>query len=137
MKNIVMIKRCVSIAVMLALLIVFAGCESVTVGSFASKYYNDDSYDSAVQEIMTTFDGYEGCTLKKVGYAGDKVVKAEADARGLGPEQIIVLTSSFTTDESYDGSDFEPDKTYEDYKWILTRSTSADPIWTIVDHGDN
>jgi len=84
---------------------------------------------------MTAFKEYEGCTLKKVGYAGDKAVKAEAEARGLAPEQVMVLTSTFTTDGGDHGTVFEPNQTYEDYKWILTRSTSADPFWTVADRG--
>ncbi|MBQ3482225.1 MAG: hypothetical protein IJH48_07920 [Oscillospiraceae bacterium] len=131
-------KKTVSIIILLAMLLGLAGCGGgVTIGSFSSKYFNTEDYDSAVQEVMTAFSEYEGCTLKKIGYVGDAAVKAEADARGLAPEQIIVLSSTFTTDDKDHGLVFEPNKTYEDYLWVLTRSSSTDPFWVVADRGYN
>ena len=125
-------KKLVVIAVLLALVLGLAGCgNSITVGAFSSVYLDGDEYDAAVQELMTHFNSLSGCTLKMVGYAGDKEVKAEAEARGLGTERIIVLTSTFETDGTSRDDGLEPNKTYEDYRWILTRLTSADPFWTI------
>lgn len=125
-------KKLVLVFVLLALVLSLAGCgNSVSVGGFSSKYLDSDDYDAAVQELMTYFNSLSGCTLKKVGYAGDKEVKAEAEARGLATEQIIVLTSTFETDGTSRDDGLEPNKIYEDYRWILTRLTSADPFWTI------
>ena len=129
-------KKLSAALLLLALVLCLAGCgNSVTIGAFSSKYFNGEDYDSAVQQVMTDFKEFEGCTLKEIGYAGDAAVKAEAELRGLAPEQIMVLTSTFVTDKEDHHNGLEPDFTYEDYKWILTRSTSADPIWTAVDHG--
>ena len=131
-------KKLAAAALLLALVLCLAGCgDSVTVEGFSSKYFNGDDYDSAVQQVMTDFKEFEGCTLKKIGYAGDAAVKAEAETRGLAPEQVMVLTSTFVTDKEDHHNGLEPDFTYEDYLWILTRSTSADPFWTAVDHGYN
>ena len=58
-----------------------------------------------------------------------------ADARGLAPEQIIVLTSAFETDGTSREDGLEPNKTYEDYRWILTRETSSAPFWEITGQG--
>ena len=127
-------KKLVLVFVLLALVFSLAGCgDSVSVGGFSSKYLDGDEYDAAVQELMTHFKDLSGCTLKKVGYAGDKEVKAEAEARGLATEQIIVLTSTFETDGTSRDDGLEPNKTYEDYRWVLTRGSSADPFWTIVE----
>ena len=129
-------KKLVMVFVLLALVLSLAGCgNSVSVGGFSSKYLDSEEYDAAVQELMTHFKDLSGCTLKKVEYAGDKEVKAEAEARGLATEQIIVLTSTFETDGTSREDGLEPNKTYEDYRWILTRLTSADPFWTIEEQG--
>ena len=110
------------------------GGSSVKVGSFSSLIFDSDEYDDAVQEVFTYFDSFEGCTMTEIGYAGDDAVRAEAKARGLAPEQVMVLTSTFTTDSEDHQNGLEPDHTYEDYKWILTRNTSAEP-WNHEDHG--
>ena len=129
-------KKIAVFVVLLALMLSLAGCgSSVSVGGISSKYFNSDAYDAAVQELMTHFDSLGGCTVKKIGYAGDKTVKEEADARGLAPEQIIVLTSAFETDGTSREDGLEPNKTYEDYRWILTRETSSAPFWEITGQG--
>ena len=129
-------KKITVIIVLLALTLSLAGCgNSVSVGGFSSKYLDSDDYGAAVQELMNHFDGLSGCTLKKVGYAGDKTVKEEANARGLGTERIIVLTSTFETDGTPREDGLEPNKTYEEYRWILTRGSASDPFWEIVEQG--
>ena len=128
-------KRIAAFIVLLVVLLGLAGCsDAVSVGGFSSKYMNSDDYDAAVQEVMTYFSSFEGCTLKKIGYAGDDVVKAEAEARGLAPEEVIVLTSTFETDGENHDNGLEPDTTYEDYTWTLTRDTTAG-LWEVTDHG--
>ena len=127
-------KRIAAFIVLLVVLLGLAGCgDAVSVGGFSSKYMNSDDYEAAVQEMMTYFNSFEGCTLKKVGYAGDAVVKAEADARGLAPEEVIVLTSTFETDGENHNNGLNPNYTYEDYTWTLTRDTSAG-LWEVTDH---
>ena len=129
-------KRVIAFTVLIILLLGLVSCGSgVSVGAFSSKYLDSDEYDAAVQELMTHFSSLSGCTLKKVGYAGDKVVKAEADARGLAPEQIIVLTSTFETDGTSREDGLESNKTYEDYQWILTREGSFDLFWDLAEPG--
>ena len=128
-------KRIAAFIVLLVVLLGLAGCgDAVSVGGFSSKYMNSDDYEAAVQEMMTYFNSFEGCTLKKVGYAGDAVVKAEADARGLAPEEVIVLTSTFETDGENHNNGLNPNYTYKDYTWTLTRPTSAG-LWEVTDHG--
>ena len=129
-------KKLAAVFVLLALMLSLAACgNAVSVGGFSSKYIDSEDYDKAVQELMTWFNGREGCTLKKVSYAGDKVVKAEADARGLSTQQIIVLISTFATDGTSRDDGLEPNRTYENYQWILTREGSFDPFWNIEEQG--
>ena len=128
-------KRIAAFFVLLVVLFGLAGCgDAVSVGGFSSKYMNNDDYEAAVQEVMTYFRSFEGCTMKKIGYAGDAAVKAEADARGLAPEEVIVLTSTFETDGENHNNGLNPNYTYEDYTWTLTRDTTAG-LWEVTDHG--
>ena len=128
-------KRIAAFIVLLVVLLGLAGCgDAVSVGGFSSKYMNSDDYEAAVQEVMTYFRSFEGCTMKKIGYAGDAAVKAEADARGLAPEEVIVLTSTFETDGENHNNSLNPNYTYEDYTWTLTRDTTAG-LWEVTDHG--
>ena len=128
-------KRIAAFIVLLVVLRGLAGCgDAVSVGGFSSKYMNSDDYEAAVQEVMTYFRSFEGCTMKKIGYAGDAAVKAEADARGLAPEEVIVLTSTFETDGENHNNGLNPNYTYEDYTWTLTRDTTAG-LWEVTDHG--
>ena len=128
-------KRIVSITCLLLVVLFLVGCSGgVSVGGFSSKYMNSNDYEAAVQEVMTYFSSFEGCTMKKIGYAGDAAVKAEADARGLAPEEVIVLTSTFETDGENHNNGLNPNYTYEDYTWTLTRDTTAG-LWEVTDHG--
>ena len=128
-------KRIAAFFVLLVVLFGLAGCgDAVSVGGFSSKYMNNDDYAAAVQEVMTYFRSFEGCTMKKIGYAGDAAVKAEADARGLAPEEVIVLTTTFETDGENHNNGLKPNYTYKDYTWTLTRDTTAG-LWEVTDHG--
>ena len=134
-------KRFIASTVFFILLLGLVGCSGgVSVGGFSSKYMDSEHYDEAVQQFMAEFEsmaGFEGCTLKKVGYAGDQAVKAEADARGLAPEQVIVLTAVFETDGEDHGNGLEPNHTYDDYTCVMTRLSSTDILWEIVEFGND
>ena len=128
-------KRIVSITCLLLVVLFLVGCSGgVSVGGFSSKYMNSNDYEAAVQEVMTYFSSFEGCTMKKIGYAGDAAVKTEAEALGLAPEEVIVLTSTFETDGENHNNGLNPNYTYKDYTWTLTRHTSAG-LWEVTDHG--
>ena len=135
------VKRFIAFTVFLIFMLGLVGCKGgVSVGGFSSKYIDSDDYDEAVQQFMTEFEsmaGFEGCTLKKVGYAGDQAVKAEADAQGLAPEQVIVLTTVFETDGEDHGNGLEPKHTYDDYTCVMTRLSSADIFWEIAEFGND
>ncbi len=134
-------KRIIAYAVLLFFLLGLVGCSGgVTVGGFSSKYIDSDDYNEAVQQFMAEFEsmaGFEGCTLKKVGYAGDQAVKAEADAQGLAPERVIVLTTAFETDGEDHGNGLEPNHTYDDYTCVMTRLSSTDIFWEITEFGND
>ena len=133
-------KRFIAFTVVLIFLLGLAGCSGgVSVGGFSSRYIESEHYNEAVQQFIGDFKsmaGFEGCTLKKVGYAGDQAVKAEADARGLAPELVIVLTTAFETDGEDHGNGLETNHTYDDYTCVMTRLSSADIFWEIAEFGN-
>lgn len=105
-----------------------AGCGSgVKVGSFSSLYFNSDEFQEAVNELLTYFKSFEGCTLTEINYAGDDAVRAEAEARGLPNELVMVMESTFTTDGENHENGLEPNFTYENYRWIFTRDFVGGP----------
>ena len=132
-------KRITAFFVLLVVLLGLAGCgDAVSVGGFSSKYMNNDDYEAAVQEVMTYFSSFEGCTMKKIGYAGDAAVKAEADVHVPFNEGQVDFCLNEIIRSRPDGENhnngLNPNYTYEDYTWTLTRDTTAG-LWEVTDHG--
>ena len=128
-------KKLIVLAVALAAVFCLASCSGmVTVGAFKSNIYTQEEFDEAVAVVQEYFKDFEGCTMKEIAYAGDEAAEAEAEAQGMDFNQVIVLTSKFETDSEDHENGLEPDTTYEDYKWILTRSDTGAP-WEHKDHG--
>ena len=112
----------------------FTACSGVTVGALKSDIFKDEEYEEAVACVQEYFKNFEGCEMKKIEYAGDDVVKAEAENRGVDVNNIIVLKSTFKTDGEDHHNGLEPDTTYEDYTWTLVREGPGAP-WEHKDHG--
>lgn len=128
-------KKFIICVMLLVTVVCFAGCGSaIKVESFKSKYYDTEEYQAAVDEVMSYFTGFEGCEMSEIRYAGDEAVKAEAETRGMDCDHVMVLKCTFTTDGENHENGLEPDYTYEDYGWILTRELK-DGMWTVEDHG--
>ena len=72
--------------------------------------------------------------MSEIHYAGDDAVKAEAETRGMNVDQVMVLKCTFTTDGEDHKNGLEPNYTYEDFSWTLTR-VFKDDMWTVEDHG--
>ena len=99
-----------------------------------SAIFNGNECEAAEVEVSRYFREFEGCTMKEIHYAGDEAVKAEAEYLGMEPDQVIVLESTFTTDGENHENGLEPDFTYNNYRWILTRETRGSR-WQHRDHG--
>jgi hypothetical protein len=112
-----------------------AACGSMTtVNPIKSKIFEDEDYQAAVECLNEYFGDWEGCTMKEISYAGDDVVYAEAEARGVAPDCLIVLKTTFETDGEDRANGLEPNYTYEDYTWTFERTDFTMP-WEHVDHG--
>lgn len=111
--------------------------ENVNIIEVESELYTADEIDAAIRTIISEFDRkWGGCTLNEIYYAGDIKNAAYQDVRehGTPADEVIVLLSSFDVDSSggSDGS-FNPDSTYDNWMWILTRTSGGK--WKHIDHG--
>ena len=101
----------------------------------ASEIYSDEDIDAAIDVIKKEFEnGWKGCTLTEIYYAGDDISKEHQDwADRNNADEVIVLMSSFDVDSSGGDGSLNPDTTYDDWNWILVRT--KDGQWQHVDHG--
>ena len=118
-----------------------AGCE-IDYGK--STLYTDADIDSAIAEMMDQFSTWKGCTLKRFAFGGDEACGASEleyvnSLREEGTEafdQAIVLVTDFHSPSGKDaeGTAWEPDSDYKDYRWSLGR-TGASGSWKLMTWG--
>lgn len=91
-----------------------------TVGH--SELYGAGEIRVAMEKVISLFDrNFDGCTLIEIVYDEDFSSRQSADwAEQYGAEEAIVFYSSFRTGSQTQS--LEPNRTYENYQWILTRS---------------
>ena len=114
------IKIAVSVIVLFLLLLAGGMIPSGKVKTH-SDHYSDREINSAIFMARLYFAlNFKGCDLIDIDYAGDDSIHAaEAWAEDSSAKKAIILTSSFKVDpDGVDGS-LEPNKTYEEWKWIM------------------
>ncbi len=104
-----------------------------TVGE--SEHYTAREINAAMDAVESHFRRhFDGCTLTELCYD-----EAFSDKHGEGyverykAADAIVLTSSFSVDESGGDGSLNPNYTYTRWQWILTRSGIGG--WTLRDWG--
>jgi D-alanyl-D-alanine carboxypeptidase len=112
-----------------------------------SDLYAESDMDSALEAILSTFRGWEGCVMQRISFAGDDACGAEEidyvnelreanepDSEAF--DQAIVFESDFHTssEEQAEGAVWEPDTNYEGWTWHLGR-TGADGGWKLMTWG--
>lgn len=105
-----------------------------------SALYTREDMDEAIEEIIDEFDGWDGCVLKSLSYAGDECNNSEnlAWMNSLKPEEdftecikfVSVFHSPAATDEP---TAWNPDTDYTDWEWWLARTDGGD--WMLVTWG--
>lgn len=106
------------------------------IDPYESSVYSDEDIDSAIQKIVSEFEeGWEGCTLLEIGYAGDEKSLAElAYYQEYGKaDQAIVLVSTFEVGSTDSDPSLNPGTIYDNWTWLLVRSEGGP--WRHVDHG--
>ena len=66
---------------------------------------------------------FDGCKLLNLRYDEEKTrAEAEEWAAQYGADEAIVLLSDFEVDSSGGDGSLNPDSTYRNWKWVLTRN---------------
>lgn len=101
----------------------------------SSEIYSDDDIDAAYKTILDYFSSeFEGCALTKLYYPGDTYTDEFNElAEQYGADEAIIIMSSFDVDSSGGDGSLNPDSTYDNWQWILTRNTGGE--WEHIDHG--
>lgn len=87
------------------------------------ELYSEKQIADAMDEVEAFFrKEYDGCKLLRLEYDEEKTRKeAYAWSENYGAD-AIVLVSDFYVDDSGRTVTLEPDETYRNYEWILTRT---------------
>ena len=110
--------------------------EDVQINIEHSSLYENFEIKSAIDIVIDYFDAnFEGCTLTNISYEEELCMKEKDEwAYQYEEEDIIILTSTFDVDENGGDGSFDPNSTYSNWLWILTRSDS-DEEWTLQTWG--
>ena len=100
-----------------------------------STVYNENDIVSAMDFVQNHFFlTFRGCKLTALWYPGDETIaQAEEWAAKYDADQAIVLVSNFDVDSSGGDGSLNPDSTYANWKWILTRDEGED--WVLETWG--
>lgn len=103
-----------------------------------SARYADETINAAFDAVQKTFSGsFAGCTLLELRYDADVKNKYADETMRYWQEhqqELLILESSFRTDETVAGSGFSPNHTYNGWQWHLVR-TQDKAGWEVVDWG--
>lgn len=141
------VKKVKKIFIVLCMLIVCSllyACKSnensddveITYGE--SEQFSDSEMEDAVDVIIEKFKDFEGCELIKIWYDESKanleVERYIARENSMKKENIIIFYSDFKVDSTGKNPVLNPDSTYTDWMWILTRDDITKE-WTVKDWG--
>lgn len=88
-----------------------------------SELFTQGEIESAMEMAMDYFrKEFDGCTMTKIVYDESKSREAAVEwAQQYGADEAIVLHSSFDVDASGGDGSLNPNSTYNNWQWILTR----------------
>ena len=103
-----------------------------------SALYNETLINEACRIVEQTFEEeFEGCTLTELRYDIDVENKFAAEIEKFHKEknqELIVLLSTFNTDEIGGDGSFNPNDTYTNWQWHLVR-TADKKSWELISWG--
>ncbi len=107
-----------------------------------SELYTKEEMDTAIALIRAEFDGWTGCELHSLRYAGDECQNPEnvrwlselAAARGEegSVRSCMEFLSDFHSPKTASGA-WEPDKEYSDWQWWLAGTEEGE--WILLTWG--
>lgn len=84
----------------------------------------EDAMDTAMNYFRKEFDG---CTMTRIEYNEEKSRSTAMEwAQQYGAEEGIVLYSSFDVDASGSDGSLNPNSTYTNWQWVLTRDRGGE-----------
>lgn len=121
-------KKLLCLICLFALLLTGCGkggnASQVQVITGESQLFTEREIENAMEEAMNYFrKEFDGCTMTKIEYNEEKSgASAEEWARQYGADEGIVLYSSFDVDASGGDGSLNPNSTYNNWQWVLTRN---------------
>ena len=106
-----------------------------TIGD--STVYTTEDIESAMNTVTNYFSntkGFQNCTLTELYY--DEAISSSDSkewAEQYGANEAIVLISSFDVGAENEHSGLDPNRTYNNFKWILVRPEYG--VWTLETWG--
>ena len=103
-----------------------------------SALYGDNLINEACRVVEQKFaDEFEGCTLTELRYDEEVENRFAEEIEKYHKEnnqELIVLLSTFNTDEKGGDGGFNPNDTYTNWQWHLVR-TADKKSWEIISWG--
>ena len=103
-----------------------------------SALYGENSINEAFDVIEKKFaKDFEGCTLTELRYDKDVENRFAEEIEKYHKEnnqELIVVLSTFDTDEKGGDGGFNPNDTYDNWQWYLVKTTDK-KSWEIVNWG--
>ena len=98
-----------------------------------SELYSDAQIHSAMDEVLDFFQKeFDGCTMTEIRYDEEKYAERQRkESENYGREVIILLTD-FNVDSSGGDGSLNPNSTYRNYQWKLTKTLFG---WELQDWG--
>lgn len=125
-----------------AALLVLSGCgvpgnvnqATVTLGESAT--FSQAELKAAADAVLETFRGFEDCTLVKLTFSEAFSRRQRELASPPLPEgaAAVVFSSEFRVGPNGQGNGFNPNSTYRDWTWTVTRAEPSAP-WTVTNWG--
>ena len=119
-----------------AVALLLTGCGGGTVSGVQkvigkSEIFSPREIEAAMELALDYFrKEFDGCTMTEIKYNEEKSGDAAKEwAQQYGAEEGIVLYSSFDVDATGGDGSLNPNSTYSNWKWILTRDNGG--RWTL------
>ena len=116
------IKSLILVIVLLtAFMLFFSGTERVLC---ESELFEEEDIQTAMDAVIVNFKlDFKGCKLTEVRYEEEINLRDGAQwAEQYGADEAIVLLSTFEVGKSGGDGSFNPNSTYTNWQWILTRN---------------
>ena len=120
-------KKIVSLLLVLCLLLTGCGggnISGVQVAIGESACFTREEIEQAMDVAMDYFRReFDGCTMTAIRYDESKSYAQSLEwAQTYGTEEAIVLYSDFDVDASGGDGSLNPNSTYRNWQWVLTRN---------------